>query len=213
LKKLFLSSNNLDKINLSEIEKCANLRVINADVLKLSPSELLEEISHYKVVANIPYYITSPVLRHFVEASPKPSLMVVMVQKEVGEAIVAEPGKMSILAVSLQAYSKPRIISHVPAQCFYPQPKVDSVILRFDLLPEPAVKVADMDGFFDLVRAGFSLPRKQLHNSLAHSLGMEPAEITLSLEAANIDSKRRAETLSLEEWVMLYDVLETLKKG
>ena len=191
----------------------ANLRVINADVLKLSPSELLEEISHYKVVANIPYYITSPVLRHFVEASPKPSLMVVMVQKEVGEAIVAGPGKMSLLAVSLQVYSKPRIISHVPAQCFYPQPKVDSVIVRFDLLSEPAVKVADMDGFFDLVRAGFSLPRKQLHNSLAHSLGMEPAEITLSLEAANIDSKRRAETLSLEEWVMLYDVLETLKKG
>jgi len=191
----------------------ANLRVINADVLKLSPSELLEEKSHYKVVANIPYYITSPVLRHFVEASPKPSLMVVMVQKEVGEAIVAGTGKMSLLAVSLQVYSKPRIISHVPAQCFYPQPKVDSVIVRFDLLSEPAVKVADMDGFFDLVRAGFSLPRKQLHNSLAHSLGMEPAEITLSLEAANIDSKRRAETLSLEEWVMLYDVLETLKKG
>ena len=191
----------------------ANLRVINADVLKLSPSELLEEKSHYKVVANIPYYITSPVLRHFVEASPKPSLMVVMVQKEVGEAIVAGTGKMSLLAVSLQVYSKPRIISHVPAQCFYPQPKVDSVIVRFDLLSEPAVKVADMDGFFDLVRAGFSLPRKQLHNSLAHSLGMEPSEITLSLEAANIDSKRRAETLSLEEWVMLYDVLETLKKG
>jgi len=191
----------------------ANLRVINADILKVSPSELLEGTSHYKVVANLPYYITSPVLRYFVEASPKPSLMVVMVQKEVGEAIVAEPGKMSILAVSLQAYSKPRIISHVPAQCFYPQPKVDSVILRFDLLPEPAVKVADMDDFFDLVKAGFSSPRKQLHNSLAHSLGMKPAEITLLLEGANIDSKRRAETLSLEEWARLYEVLEALKKG
>ena len=191
----------------------SNLRVINADVLKVSPSELLEGTSHYKVVANLPYYITSPVLRYFVEASPKPSLMVVMVQKEVGEAIVAEPGKMSILAVSLQAYSKPRIISHVPAQCFYPQPKVDSVILRFDLLPEPAVKVADMDDFFDLVKAGFSSPRKQLHNSLAHSLGMKPAEITLLLEGANIDSKRRAETLSLEEWARLYEVLEALKKG
>ncbi|MFC2049885.1 16S rRNA (adenine(1518)-N(6)/adenine(1519)-N(6))-dimethyltransferase RsmA [Chloroflexota bacterium] len=190
----------------------ANLRVINADVLEVSPSELLEGTSHYKVVANLPYYITSPVLRYFVEASPKPSLMVVMVQKEVGEAIVAEPGKMSLLAVSLQVYSKPRIISHVSAQCFYPQPKVDSVIMRFDLLPETAVKVADMDGFFDLVRAGFSSPRKQLHNSLAHSLGMKPAEIILLVEGANIDSKRRAETLSLEEWVRLYEVLETLKK-
>ena len=189
----------------------ANLRVINADILKVSPSELLERTSHYKVVANLPYYITSPVLRYFVEASPRPSLMVVMVQKEVGEAIVAGPGKMSLLAVSLQVYSKPRIVSHVPAQCFYPQPKVDSVIVRFDLSPEPAVKVADMGGFFALVRAGFNSPRKQLHNSLAHSLGMKPAEIILLLEGANIDSKRRAETLSLEEWARLYEVLETAK--
>ncbi len=191
----------------------ANLRVINADILKVSPSELLERTSHYKVVANLPYYITSPVLRYFVEASPRPSLMVVMVQKEVGEAIVAGPGKMSLLAVSLQVYSKPRIVSHVPAQCFYPQPKVDSVIVRFDLSPEPEVKVADIGGFFDLVRAGFNSPRKQLHNSLAHSLGMKLAEVTLLLEGANIDSKRRAETLSLEEWARLYEVLETLKKG
>jgi 16S rRNA (adenine1518-N6/adenine1519-N6)-dimethyltransferase len=191
----------------------ANLRVINADILKVSPSELLERTGHYKVVANLPYYITSPVLRYFAEASPKPSLMVVMVQKEVGEAIVAGPGKMSLLAVSLQVYSKPRIVSHVPAQCFYPQPKVDSVIVRFDLLPEPAVKVADMGGFFDLVRAGFSSPRKQLHNSLAHSLGMKPVEIILLLEGANIDSKRRAETLSLEEWAKLYGVLTALKKS
>src|SRR4030065_685760 len=149
----------------------ANLRVINADILKVSPSELLEGTSRYKVGANLPYYITSPVLRYFVAASPKPSLMVVMVQKEVGEAIVADPGKMSLLAVSLQVYSKPRIISHVPSRCFYPQPKVDSVILRFDVLPEPAVKVADMGDFFEVVRFGFSSPRKQLHNSLAHGLG------------------------------------------
>jgi 16S rRNA (adenine1518-N6/adenine1519-N6)-dimethyltransferase len=189
-----------------------NLRVINADILKISLSELLEGASHYKVVANLPYYITSPVLRYFVEASPKPSLMVVMVQKEVGEAIVAGPGKMSLLAVSLQVYSKPRIISHVPAQCFYPQPKVDSVIVRFDLLSSPAVKIADIGGFFDLVRAGFSSPRKQLHNSLAHSLGMKPAETILLLEEANIDSKRRAETLSLEEWARLYEVLETRRE-
>jgi 16S rRNA (adenine1518-N6/adenine1519-N6)-dimethyltransferase len=188
-----------------------NLRVIDADILKVSPSELLEGKSRYKVVANLPYYITSPVLRYFVEALPKPSLMVVMVQKEVGEAIVAGPGKMSLLAVSLQVYSKPSIISHVPAQCFYPQPKVDSVIVRFDMLPEPAVKVADMDSLFELVRAGFSLPRKQLHNSLAHSLGIKPAEVASLLEGANIDSKRRAETLSLEEWARLYKVWDDFK--
>jgi 16S rRNA (adenine1518-N6/adenine1519-N6)-dimethyltransferase len=159
------------------------------------------------VVANLPYYITSPVLRYFVEASTKPSLMVMMVQKEVGEAIVAGPGKMSLLAVSLQVYSEPKIISHVPAQSFYPQPKVDSVILRFDVLPEPAVKVADMNGFFEVVKSGFSSPRKQLHNSLAHGLGMKPAEVAPLLKQTDIDPKRRAETLSLEEWAKLYYVL------
>ena len=185
----------------------ANLRVINTDILKVDTSELLGGEINYKVVANLPYYITSPILHYFVVASPKPSLMVMMVQKEVGEAIVAGQGKMSLLAVSLQLYSRPRLISYVPSLCFYPQPKVDSVIVRFDVLPEPAVKVADMKGFFDLVRAGFSSPRKQLHNSLAHSLGIKPAEIEFLLKKVSIDPKRRAETLSLEEWASLYEVL------
>ncbi|MBL7209491.1 MAG: ribosomal RNA small subunit methyltransferase A [Dehalococcoidia bacterium] len=183
-----------------------NVDVINADILKVSPLQLLERKSDYKVVANLPYYITSPILRHFVEASPKPSLMVVMVQKEVGEAIVAGPGKMSLLAVSLQVYSKPKIISHVPSQSFYPPPKVDSAIVRFDLLPEPAVNVADINGFFDVVKRGFSSPRKQLHNSLAQGMGVKPAEVASLLERAGIESQRRAETLSLEEWARLYEV-------
>jgi 16S rRNA (adenine1518-N6/adenine1519-N6)-dimethyltransferase len=190
----------------------SNLRVINADILKVKPSQLLGGQRKYKVAANLPYYITSPVLRYFVEASPKPSLMVMMVQKEVGEAIIAGPGRMSLLAVSLRVYSQARIISNVPSQSFYPQPKVDSVILRFDLLPEPAVKVSDMDGFFEVVRSGFSSPRKQLHNSLAHGLGMKPADVAPFLKRADIDLKRRAETLSLEEWANLYEVLAVSKK-
>lgn len=189
-----------------------NLRVINADILKVKTSQLFGGKSNYKVVANLPYYITSPVLRYFVEASLKPSLMVMMVQKEVGEAIVAGPGKMSLLAVSLQVYSKPKVISHVPAQSFYPRPKVDSVILRFDMLPEPAVKVADIQGFFEVVRSGFSSPRKQLHNSLAHGLAVKPAEAKLFLERADVDPERRAETLSLEEWARLYQAVAVAKK-
>jgi 16S rRNA (adenine1518-N6/adenine1519-N6)-dimethyltransferase len=189
-----------------------NVKVINADILKVSPLQLLEGKSSYKVVANLPYYITSPVLRYFVEASPKPSLMVMMVQKEVGEAIVAGPGEMSLLAVSLQVYSQPRIVSYVPSQSFYPQPRVDSAVVRFDLFPEPAVKVADINGFFEVVRCGFSSPRKQLHNSLAHGLGAKPSEVALLLRRANIEPQRRAETLSLEEWSRLYEVLETLKE-
>ena len=190
----------------------ANVDVVGADILKVSPSQLLETKGDYKVVANLPYYITSPILRHFVEASPKPSLMVVMVQKEVGNAIVAGPGEMSLLAVSLQVYSKPKIVSYVPSQSFYPPPKVDSAIVRFDLLPEPAVKVADINGFFQVVKCGFTSPRKQLHNSLAQGMGVKPAEVALLLERAGIESQRRAETLSLEEWAMLYEVSAASRK-
>jgi len=189
-----------------------NVDVINADILKVSPSQLLETKGDYKVVANLPYYITSPILRHFVEASPKPSLMVVMVQKEVGNAIVAGPGEMSLLAVSLQVYSKPKIVSYVPSQSFYPPPKVDSAIVRFDLLPEPVVKVADINGFFQVVKCGFTSPRKQLHNSLAQGMGVKPAEVALLLERAGIESQRRAETLSLEEWARLYEVWAASRK-
>ena len=189
-----------------------NVNIVNADILKVSPSQLLGGENNYKVVANLPYYVTSPILRYFVEASPKPSLMIVMVQKEVGIAIAASPGKMSLLAVSLQVYSKPKIISYVSSQSFYPPPKVDSAIVRFDLFPEPAVKIADIDGFFKVVRCGFSSPRKQLRNSLAHGLEVKPAEVGLLLEKARIEPQRRAETLSLEEWARLYEVLAAPKK-
>jgi 16S rRNA (adenine1518-N6/adenine1519-N6)-dimethyltransferase len=195
-----------------QLSSLANLRVINADILKAKLSQLLGGKSDYKVVANLPYYITSPVLHYFVESTPKPSLMVMMVQKEVGEAIVAGPGKMSLLAVSLQMYSKPKIVSYVPAQSFYPQPKVDSVILRFDMLAEPAVKVADTKGFFEVVKCGFSSPRKQIHNSLAHGLGIKASEVAPLLKQADIDPQRRAETLSLKEWARLYAVIESAKK-
>jgi 16S rRNA (adenine1518-N6/adenine1519-N6)-dimethyltransferase len=195
-----------------QLSSLANLRVVNTDIRKVKLGQLLGGKSDYKVVANLPYYITSPVLRYFVESSPKPSLMVMMVQKEVGDAIVAGPGKMSLLAVSLQMYSKPRIVSYVPASSFYPQPKVDSVILRFDMLKKPAVKVADVNSFFELVKFGFSAPRKQIHNSLAHGLGMKASEVVPLLEQAGVDMQRRAETLSLEEWATLYEVLKSLKK-
>ena len=180
-----------------------NVTIINDDVLKLKPADLA---TAYKVVANLPYYITSPVLRHFLEASAKPQTMIVMVQKEVAEAIAAEPGDMSLLSVSVQFYGEPRIISRVPAQSFYPAPEVDSALLRIDLYPQPAVAVADEKGFFELVRAGFTAPRKQLVNSLAQGLGLAKAEVLPLLEKANIESRRRAETLTLEEWARLRQI-------
>ena len=132
--------------------------------------------------------------------------MVVMVQKEVAEAIVAEPGQMSVLSISVQFYGEPSIISYVPAQCFYPAPEVDSAILRIDLYSQPAVAVTDERGFFDLVQAGFSASRKQIANSLAQGLGLPKADVLPLLEKAGIIYKRRAETLALEEWQRLWQV-------
>ncbi len=191
-----------------------NVTIINDDVLKIEPEALLKEqkvSSLYKVVANLPYYITSPVLRHFLEASAKPQTMIVMVQKEVAEAIAAKPGGMSLLSVSVQFYGEPRIISYVPAQCFYPAPEVDSAILRIDLYSQPAVAVTDEGSFFDLVRAGFAAPRKQMGNSLAQGLELSKAEVLSLLERADIVSRRRAETLTLEEWTRLWRVFEERK--
>jgi 16S rRNA (adenine1518-N6/adenine1519-N6)-dimethyltransferase len=184
----------------------ANLCVINADILEVNIADLLKDQRTYKVVANIPYYITSPIFHYFLEAPLKPSLMVMMMQREVGEAIIAEPGKLSMLAISVQVFSKPRVISIVSPQSFYPQPKVESVIVRFDVRDEPAVKVMDLDNFLSFVKCGFKSPRKQLRNSLATGLGKKTDEISLLLVRANIDSQRRAETLTLNEWQNLYEV-------
>ena len=112
-----------------EMRPATNVTIINGDILKIAPATLLPEAERYKVVANLPYYITSPVLRHFLEASLKPDLMVVMVQKEVAGAIAAGPGKRSLLSISVQFYGRPTIISKVPAGAFYPAPEVDSAIL------------------------------------------------------------------------------------
>lgn len=190
-----------------------NVTIINEDILHLDPPTLLAKAKvkspppiTYKVVANLPYYITSPVLRHFLEASPKPKTMIVMVQKEVAQAIVAEPGQHSVLSISIQFYGKPRIISYVPARSFYPAPEVDSAILRIDLHPQPLLPVTSEGSFFELVRAGFAASRKQIVNSLVQSLGLPKTEILTRLERAGIIPQRRAETLTLEEWARLWQV-------
>jgi len=196
-----------------------DVKIVHADILEVTPAQLLQDnlpdselARAYKVIANLPYYITSPVLSHFLEAQPGPSEMVVMVQKEVGEAIAAAPGKMRLLSVKAQFYSKPVIISYVPAASFYPPPKVDSVILRLDVYSRPPIEVSDAAGFFDIVMHGFSAPRKQLRNSLAHSLEMPPSQVTLLLEKTGIEGKRRAETLSLKEWRELWKVFAPFSK-
>lgn len=191
----------------------SNVSIIHGDMLKIAPSQLLKGLAqNYKVVANLPYYITSPILRHFLEASLKPSLMVVMVQKEVGEAMTAAPGRMSLLSVSTQLYSKPTAITYVPKESFYPPPKVDSLVLRLDIYSKLPIGASDIASFFNVVKAGFSSPRKQLRNSLAQAFGMPPDQVALLLEKAGVEAKRRAETLSLEEWEKLWEIFALVEK-
>jgi 16S rRNA (adenine1518-N6/adenine1519-N6)-dimethyltransferase len=156
----------------------------------------------YKVVANLPYYITSAVLRQLLEAAPPPTRAVVLVQWEVAQRICAQPGDLSLLAVSVQYYARPQLVERVPASAFRPAPQVDSAILRLDVQPQPSVEIPP-EIFFPVVRAGFGQKRKQLLNSLTAGLGRPKSEIIGALACAAIDPTRRAETLDLPEWAAL----------
>ncbi|MCB0155354.1 MAG: 16S rRNA (adenine(1518)-N(6)/adenine(1519)-N(6))-dimethyltransferase, partial [Anaerolineae bacterium] len=144
--------------------------------------------------------ITSAVIRHLLESRPTPTRLVVMVQKEVAQRMVAGPGKMSLLAVSVQFYGRPALVHHVPAGAFFPPPKVDSAVVRLDTFAEPPIPVTDVEHFFRVVKAGFGQKRKQLKNALTAGLPQTSASILAALAQAGIDPTRRAETLSLEEW-------------
>ena len=182
-----------------------NLRVVNADAREVDLTKLLEAEGDYKVVANLPYYAAGPILRRFLEVGDlKPSLMVVMVQREVAWSMVARKGRMSLLAVGIQLYGVPRIVCDVPPSAFRPPPKVASAVVRIDLRPNPAITVEDVEEFFDIVRAGFFAPRKQLRNSLGLGLGIPTEESGGLLQMADLDYRRRPENLSLEEWGDLY---------
>ncbi len=184
------------------LRETPNVEVIQGDILKLDPAQLMGEDGYF-VVANIPYYITSNLIRHLLEAPLKPQRLVLTVQREVAERITAGPGDMSLLALSVQVYGQPKIVARIPAGAFYPPPTVDSAVVRVDLYPEPVIPAAQLDVFFRLAKAGFGQKRKTLRNSLSAGLGMPPAGIAAMLEAAGIDPQRRAETLSMEEWKRL----------
>jgi len=196
-----------------------NITVINADIMDIDLASLVTEHSpspppvSYKLVANLPYYITAPVLRHCLESAVRPSIMVVMVQKEVAEAIVSGPGQMSLLSISVQFYGRPTIVDYVPASCFYPAPEVVSAILKIEPYTRPPVPVSDINGFFSLVRAGFTASRKQLVNSLAQGLKRPKTEVASLLARTGIAGQRRAETLSLDEWARLWQSFTEIPHG
>ncbi len=188
-----------------EMAPFPQVEVVLGDILHMPPAALVAGAA-YKVVANIPYYITSPILHHFLKAEHRPQLMVIMVQREVAEAIAAPPGKLGVLGISVQLYARPQVVAYVSPRSFYPAPRVESGLLRLEVLPRPAVDVEPED-FLNLVGAGFAAPRKQLRNSLAQGLGVEPAAAVEALRRADISPERRPQTLSLEEWARVWGAL------
>ena len=174
---------------------------VHADVLEVPPEELSGG-RPYKLVANLPYYITSAVLRHFLDAEARPQSLTVMVQREVAERMVAKPPDMSLLAVAVQFYGRPSIAFRVPPGAFHPPPKVESAVVHIDVYRggERPVKPVSEGGFFKVAQAGFGQKRKQLANTLASGLGLPKDQVVARLNKAGVEPTRRAETLTLAEW-------------
>jgi 16S rRNA (adenine1518-N6/adenine1519-N6)-dimethyltransferase len=187
-----------------------NVTLIQGDILALDPAEVVAPAAQYKVVANLPYYITSAALRHLLEASLRPQRLVITVQREVAERIIAQPGEMSLLAVSVQFYGRPQVLFRIKPGSFFPAPEVESAVVRVDMHDAPPVGIEDVDTFFRVVKAGFAQRRKQLRNTLAGGLRLPPEKVTTKLQEVGVDPKRRAETLNLEEWARIAQALERI---
>jgi len=203
----------IDPLLISVLRKAlssfSNVAIVQGDILALPLEDLVGNAApgNYKVAANIPYYITSAIIRRLMESSVSPSLMVLTVQKEVADRICASPGKMSLLALSVQYYGNPAIVGRIPAEAFYPAPKVDSAIVKVGIQSPSARNVEAAGWMFRVARAGFSQKRKMLRNTLSAGLAISPREVESFLALAGVDPKRRAETLTVAEWVMLAETI------
>lgn len=190
---------------LTEVMKpFSNVQILPGDILELDPTNLVSS-ENYVVVANIPYYITSAIIRHLLEADVKPSRVILTIQKEVAQRILARDGKMSLLSLSVFVFGEPEIAGTIPAGSFFPAPDVDSAVLRIRLHPEPLIPAARLDQFFKLAHAGFGQKRKTLRNSLSAGLNLPASETKARLLEAGIEPSRRAETLSIAEWASLIE--------
>lgn len=180
----------------AELDDLPNVTVVHGDILEQDPAALFAR--PYKVVANVPYYITGAILRHLLGAARKPTRLVLTVQKEVAERVTAVPPDMSLLAVSVQCYGRVQLVATLKAGAFWPRPDVDSAVIAVDVDPD-ALRGVHEATFFRVVKAGFSQKRKQLQKNL-RQLGLDRRTIARALEAAAVDGRRRAETLTVDEW-------------
>jgi 16S rRNA (adenine1518-N6/adenine1519-N6)-dimethyltransferase len=199
-----------------EFAHATNLTIVQNDILRMPPETLLAQAGvaqqPYRIVANLPYAITSPALRHFLEADHKPEVMVVLVQWEVGLRIAAKAGDLSMLAHAIQMYAEPEVIARVGSASFYPPPAVDSAILRLRIRPHPAIAAAEIEPVMRVIKASFLHARKTLSNALPSGLAAMGNPTTreqavAALQQAGVDPQRRAETVTLEEWAQVYRAL------
>ncbi|OPJ64950.1 16S rRNA (adenine(1518)-N(6)/adenine(1519)-N(6))-dimethyltransferase RsmA [Clostridium chromiireducens] len=204
--------NDLIPILQQELGENKNFELIHKDALKVDFNELIGEEKSVKLVANLPYYVTTPIIVKLLKGGYNFKSLTIMIQKEVAERMNAEPdckdyGSLSVL---VQYYCNTSIIRRVPPTCFIPRPKVESIVIRLDRLDEPRVKTKDISFMFELVRAGFNMRRKTLWNA-AKTLHVNKEKLEDAFKRSGIDPKRRAETLSLEEFGLLADSLYDIK--
>ena len=195
---------NLVRLLRQNTREFGNIEIVEADIFALKIGDYFD--GPYSIVANIPYYLTSNLIRYLLEASPAPKKLALTVQEEVAERACASSPEMSLLALSVQLYGAPRIALRIPAGAFYPIPKVDSALLTVDLYSQTALSQDDIDAFFRMAKAAFAQKRKTLANSLAALPDWSKQSSLENLERAGIDPSRRPQTLSLAEWGKLLEV-------
>ncbi|EKQ56016.1 MULTISPECIES: 16S rRNA (adenine(1518)-N(6)/adenine(1519)-N(6))-dimethyltransferase RsmA [unclassified Clostridium] len=204
--------NDLIPILKEELGENENFQLIHKDALKVDFNELIGDEKSVKLVANLPYYVTTPIIVKLLKEGYNFKSLTIMIQKEVAERINAEPNckEYGSLSVLVQYYCNTSIIRRVPPTCFMPRPKVESIVIRLDRLAEPRVKTKNVDLMFELVRNGFNMRRKTLWNS-AKTLNVNKEKLEEAFKKSGIDPKRRAETLSLEEFALLADCIFDIK--
>jgi 16S rRNA (adenine1518-N6/adenine1519-N6)-dimethyltransferase len=189
-----------------------NVILLQGDILNITPGEL-GLASGYLVVANIPYNITSALIRHLMESEITASRVVLTVQKEVAERIVAAPGDMNLLALSVQVFGVPSIQTTLSPETFYPAPSVESAVVRIDMYPRYDLELSLLDTLFKLAKAGFSQKRKQLKNAIAHGMPIDKSKAEKLLSSCGIEPSRRAQTLDIDSWYRLAQEYEKFQRA
>lgn len=192
----------------SKYEHLRHVTVLHEDARDIEIDKIIPNSEPYKLIANLPYYAALPIIRRFLEANHPPQLLVVMLQQEVAERMIATVGKMSLLSVAIQLRGIPKIITTISPRSFKPQPKVSSAVLRIDVRPKPLLDLQSESDFFKIVRAGFSSPRKQIRNTLKQGLSLNASESDQILSESGINPTVRPQYLSMHDWGKLYSTFQ-----